>query len=96
MVKDANGEPVIGATIIEKGTNNGTVTDFEGNYTLELSDNGILAFSCIGYKSQEYSTTHIKSGQLSVVLKEDTELIDEVVVVGYAVQKKSDLTGAEA
>lgn len=94
VVKDANGEPVIGATIIEKGTNNGTVTDFEGNYTLELSDNGILAFSCIGYKSQEYSTTHIKSGQLSVVLKEDTELIDEVVVVGYAVQKKSDLTGA--
>jgi len=93
-VKDANGEPIIGATVVEKGTTNGTVTDFDGNYTLELSESGTLAVSYIGYKSQEYSVAKIKQGQLSVVLKEDTEVMDEVVVVGYAVQKKSDLTGA--
>ena len=93
-VKDANGEPIIGATVVEKGTTNGTVTDFDGNYALELSESGTLAVSYIGYKSQEYSVAKIRQGQLSVVLKEDTEVMDEVVVVGYAVQKKSDLTGA--
>ena len=59
-VKDSNGEPIIGATVIEKGTANGTVTDFDGNYTLELSDNGILAISYIGYKSQEFVASQIK------------------------------------
>lgn len=93
-VKDANGEPIIGATVVEKGTTNGTVTDFDGNYVLELPESGILAVSYIGYKSQEYSVAKIKQGQLSVVLKEDAEVMDEVVVVGYAVQKKSDLTGS--
>lgn len=93
-VKDANGEPIIGATVVEKGTTNGTVTDFDGNYTLELSESGTLAVSYIGYKSQEYSVAKIRQGQLPVVLKEDTEVMDEVVVVGYAVQKKSDLTGS--
>lgn len=87
-VKDANGEPIIGATVVEKGTTNGTVTDFDGNYALELSESGTLAVSYIGYKSQEYSVAKIRQGQLSVVLKEDTEVMDEVVVVGYAVQKK--------
>lgn len=93
-VKDSNGEPIIGATVVEKGTTNGTVTDFDGNYILELSDNGILAISYIGYKSQEYSVAKIKQGQLSVTLKEDTEVMDEVVVVGYGSQKKVNLSGS--
>jgi len=95
-VKDANGEPIIGATVVEKGTTNGTVTDFDGNYTLELSESGTLAVSYIGYKSQEYSVAKIKQGQLSVVLKEDAEVMDEVVVVGYGTQKKSNVTGSVA
>lgn len=93
-VKDSNGEPIIGATVIEKGTANGTVTDFDGNYTLELSDNGILAISYIGYKSQEFVASQIKQGALAVTLKEDTEVMDEVVVVGYGSQKKSNITSA--
>ena len=93
-VKDSNGEPIIGATVIEKGTANGTVTDFDGNYTLELSDNGILAISYIGYKSQEFVASQIKQGVLAVTLKEDTEVMDEVVVVGYGSQKKSNITSA--
>ncbi len=93
-VKDVNGEPIIGATILEKGTTNGTVTDFDGNYSLEMSDNGVLVVSYIGYKSQEYPVAKIKQGQLSVVLKEDAEVMDEVVVVGYGTQKKVNLTGS--
>lgn len=95
-MKDANGEPIIGATVVEKGTTNGTVTDFDGNYALELSESGTLAVSYIGYKSQEYSVAKIKQGQLSVVLKEDAEVMDEVVVVGYGVQRKSSITGSVA
>ena len=93
-VKDANGEPIIGATVVEKGTTNGTVTDFDGNYTLELSENGTLAVSYISYKSQEYSASQIRQGLLAITLKEDTEVMDEVVVIGYGSMKKSDLTGA--
>ena len=92
IVTDVKGEPIIGATVVEKGTTNGTVTDFDGNYTLELSENGTLAISYIGYKTQEYSVGKIKQGQLSVILKEDTEIMDEVVVVGYGTQKKSSIT----
>lgn len=93
-VKDANGEPIIGATVVEKGTTNGTVTDFDGNYTLELSESGTLAVSYIGYKSQEFAASQIKQGALAVTLKEDTEVMDEVVVVGYGTQKKVNLTGS--
>lgn len=93
-VKDANGEPIIGATVVEKGTTNGTVTDFDGNYALELSESGTLAVSYIGYKSQEFAASQIKQGALAVTLKEDTEVMDEVVVVGYGTQKKVNLTGA--
>lgn len=95
-VKDANGEPIIGATVIEKGTTNGTVTDFDGNYTLELSESGTLAVSYIGYKSQEFAASRIKSGSLTVTLKEDTEVMDEIVVVGYGTSRKKDITGAIA
>lgn len=88
VVKDVSGEPIIGATVIEKGTTNGTVTDFDGKYTLDLSENGILSISYIGYKSQEFASSQIKSETLSVTLKEDTEVMDEVVVVGFGTQKK--------
>ena len=93
-VKDSNGEPIIGATVIEKGTANGTVTDFDGNYALELSESGTLAVSYIGYKSQEFAASQIKQGALAVTLKEDTEVMDEVVVVGYGSVKRSDVTGS--
>lgn len=93
-VKDANGEPIIGATVVEKGTTNGTVTDFDGNYALELSENGTLAISYIGYKSQEFAASKIKQEVLVVTLKEDTEVMDEVVVVGFGTQKKVNLTGS--
>lgn len=95
-VKDANGEPIIGATVVEKGTTNGTVTDFDGNYALELSESGTLAVSYIGYKSQEFAASRIKSGSLTVTLKEDTEVMDEIVVVGYGTSRKKDITGAIA
>lgn len=83
-----NGEPIIGATIVEKGTTNGTVTDFDGKYMLELSEDGTLSISYIGYKSLEYLASNIKQGVLTVTLKEDTEIMDEVVVVGFGTQKR--------
>lgn len=93
-VKDVKGEPIIGATVLEKGTTNGTITDFDGNYTLELSEGGTLSVSYIGYKNEEFLVSRIKQGKFAVTLKEDTEVMDEVVVVGYGVVKKSDLTGS--
>ena len=91
-VADASGTPVIGATIMEKGTSNGTITDYDGNFILEVSANATLEVSYIGYKPQEFK--NVSGKNLSIVLKEDTEVLDEVVVVGYGIQKKSDLTGS--
>lgn len=91
-VVDANGEPVIGATIKEQGTANGTITDFDGNFALDVADNAMLEVSYIGYKSQELKA--VAGRTLSVTLREDTEVLDEVVVVGYGTQKKVNLTGA--
>lgn len=93
-VKDINGQPVIGANITEKGTANGTITDLDGNYTLEVSDDGTLVVSYIGYKTQEIPASQIKRGQQSITLREDTEIMDEVVVVGYGTQRKGDVTSA--
>lgn len=92
-VVDANGEPIIGATIVEVGTTNGTVTDFDGNFTLNVSGtNAKLDISYIGYKKVVLSAT---SKSLSnIILKEDMETLDEVVVVAYGTQKKANLTGA--
>lgn len=91
-VKDHSGAPVIGATVMVKGTTTGTITDFDGNFSIDAEEGALLEFSYIGYQSQQLKA---KSGSLmSVVLSEDTELLDEVVVVGYGVQKKSDLTGS--
>lgn len=93
-VVDANGEPVIGATIKEQGTANGTITDFDGNFTLDVADNAMLEVSYIGYKSQELKAVAGKT--LSVTLREDTEVLDEVVVVGYGTQKKVNVIGSIA
>lgn len=91
-VKDHSGAPVIGATVMVKGTTTGTITDFDGNFSIDAEEGALLEFSYIGYQSQQLKA---KSGSLmSVVLSEDTELLDEVVVVGYGVVKKSDLTGS--
>lgn len=93
-VLDTKGEPVIGATIMEKGTTNGTITDFDGNFTLDVSENATLEVSYVGYQSQRLKA--ILGKDLTVTLKEDTELLDEVVVVGFGSQKKANLTGAVA
>ncbi len=90
---DSNGEPLPGASVIIKGTNNGTQADFDGNYTIDVTDsNTILIFDFIGFVSQEI----VVNGQtvINVTLIESNENLDEVVVVGYGTQKKSDLTGA--
>ena len=91
-VKDSNGEPIIGASVLEKGTTNGIITDFDGNFNLTVNSNSILSISFVGYKTQEINV----NGQTSfnIVLSEDTEVLDEVVVVGYGVQKKKLVTGA--
>lgn len=91
-VKDGVGEPVIGASIIVKGTSSGTITDIDGNFVLnDLNDGDIIEISYVGYIAQEI----VWKGQpINVVLKEDTKTLEEVVVVGYATVKKENLTGA--
>ncbi len=91
-VTDENGESVIGANIVEKGTTNGTVTDIDGNFSLQIKENAILHISYIGYLTQEIQTAGRTS--LNITLREDTKSLDELVVVGYGVQKKVNLTGA--
>jgi TonB-linked SusC/RagA family outer membrane protein len=92
VVKDGSSEPIIGASIVEKGTKNGTITDIEGNFTLTVAADGTLVVSYIGYKPQEVAVNGKSS--VSILMKEDTEMLDEVVVVEYGVQKKSDVTGS--
>ncbi|WP_085537010.1 SusC/RagA family TonB-linked outer membrane protein [Massilibacteroides vaginae] len=90
-VADIHGEPLLGVNVVEKGTTNGTMTDFDGNYTLEVSANSTLDFSYIGYITQSVPVT---SNTLNVVLAENTQAIDEVVVVGYGTRKAGEVTGA--
>lgn len=93
VVVDASGVPLIGVNVLEKGTTNGTITDFDGKFTLNVSSpNAKLVISYIGYVSQEVLAP--KNGELKVVLKEDTETLEEVVVVGYGTQKKANLSGS--
>lgn len=92
VVKDQTGETVIGASVMEKGTTNGTITGIDGDFSLNMSPNGTLVVSFVGYKTQEVQVKGQK--QLQVVLSEDAEMLDEVVVIGYGTMKKSDLTGA--
>ncbi|WP_297271939.1 TonB-dependent receptor [uncultured Bacteroides sp.] len=91
-VVDAMGEPVIGATVKEVGTNNGIVTDIDGNFSLAVQPGASLEISFVGYKTETVKAVAGKS--LAVTLKEDNELLDEVVVVGYGVTKKRDLAGS--
>lgn len=93
QVVDGNGDPVIGASVLVKGTSNGTITDIDGKFQLQ-NVSGILVVSYIGYKTQEISLKGQKN--LEIVLKEDAEVLDEVVVVGYGVQKKATLSGSVA
>lgn len=92
IVKDANGEPIIGANVIVKGQSTGTITDIDGRFVLDTPKDAVLQITYIGYVSQEVKVSGKK--EFNVVLKEDTETLDEVVVVGYGVQKKANLTGA--
>lgn len=91
-VVDATGEPIIGANILIKGTTNGTITDMDGNFIIDGTNNSIIEVTYIGYLTQQVKYT----GQptLKIVLKEDTQSLDEVVVVGYGVMRKSDMTGS--
>lgn len=91
-VKDQNGEPVIGANVVEKGTTNGTVTDIDGNFSLEVKSGSILTVSYIGYMDKEISIGNEPA--VNILLSEDMQSLDEVVVIGYGVVKKSDLTGS--
>lgn len=93
-VKDGKGEPVIGASVVEKGTTNGTITDIDGNFTLNVNPGAVLEISYIGYKTQTVNATF--SHSISVILEEDNEVLDEVVVIGYGTLKKKDLTGSVA
>lgn len=94
IVKDQTGEPIIGASVLEKGSTNGVITDLDGNFKLTVSNamKAVLQISYVGYKTQEISVNG--KTLLEVVLKEDTELLDEVVVVGYGAQKKESVVGA--
>ena len=93
-VLDQAGEPVIGANILEKGTTNGTITDLDGNFTLNVRPNATLVVSYIGYATREVAVNNQRT--LSITLSEDTEALEEVVVIGYGTVKKADLAGAVA
>ena len=91
-VLDSGKTPIIGASVLEKGTTNGIITDIDGNFTLSVSPNGTISISYVGYQTQEI---HINGKTVfNITLKEDNELLDEVIVVGYGTMKKSDMTGA--
>ena len=94
-VKDSSGEPVIGASVVVKGNNTmGTITDFDGNFMLDVPTKSVLVLSYIGYVTQEVPTAGKKS--LEIILKEDTKTLDEVVVIGYGTQRKGDVTSSVA
>lgn len=92
LVVDAAGEPVIGASVVEKGTTNGNITNVDGKFTLTVKTGAILQISYVGYQTQEIKATKM----MKIVLKEDSELLSEVVVVGYGAQKRENLTGSVA
>lgn len=90
LIKDSTGEPVIGANVVVKGTTNGTITDLDGVFRLNANQGDILTVSFIGFKTQEVPA----AASLNIILKDDTELLDEVVVIGYGSVKKNDLSGS--
>lgn len=94
IVKDARGETVIGASVVEKGTTHGTITDLDGNFELQVDPKSTLVVSFVGFKTQEIPVNGKTS--FNIILKEDTEVLDEVVVIGYGTARKSDVTGSIA
>lgn len=94
IVKDARGETVIGASVVEKGTTHGTITDLDGNFELQVDLKSTLVVSFVGFKTQEIPVNGKTS--FNIILKEDTEVLDEVVVIGYGTARKSDVTGSIA
>lgn len=95
QVVDSNGESIIGANIVEKGTANGTITDMDGRFSLKTAPNATLVISYIGYKTIEMKASEVKAGQ-TITLQENAEMMDEVVVIGYGTQRKGDVTSAVA
>lgn len=93
VVRDEQGEPLIGVSVLIEGTTQGTITDFDGNFTLNAQDGQTLEVSYMGYRTEHI---RVSGSSLAVVLREDTKTLDEVVVVGYGTQKRSDLTGSVA
>lgn len=91
-IVDTNGEPAIGASILEKGTQNGTISDVNGNFKLSVGPKAVLQISYVGYKSVEIPVGN--KNKLNITMEEDTEVLDEVVVVGYGAQKKESVVGA--
>src|SRR5690554_3143355 len=89
-VVDIQNEPMIGVSVLEKGTTNGTITDIDGNYQISVRQGATLVFSYIGYITQEKT---VSANTLNVTMDEDMQALDEVVVIGYGVQRKSSLTG---
>ena len=94
IVKDENDEPMVGVNVLEKGTSNGTITDMDGHFSLQISDNATLEIIYIGYTTQEVKVNNQKT--IQIVLKEDFQVLDEVVVVGYGTQRKGTLTSSVA
>ncbi len=93
VVKDTGGEPIIGASVLQKGTTNGTITDIDGNFTLQVPQGAVLEVSYIGYKTEEVT---VKGSSIAVTLKEDSKALEEVIVIGYGTARKSDVTGSIA
>ena len=93
-VKDVSGDPIIGASVKVQGSKTGVITDFDGNFSVQANNNATLVISYIGYTTETVKVAG--RNNISVILKEDTQTLNDVVVIGYGVQKKSDLTGAVA
>ena len=92
VVDAATGEPVIGASVVEEGTTNGIITDFDGHFQFSVSQGAKLSVSYVGYKTQ----TLVAAADMNIRLAEDNEVLEELVVTGYTTQRKADLTGAVA
>lgn len=91
-VVDSNGEPLIGASVVQKGTTNGGITDIDGNYSVQVDAGSTLVFSYVGYETKELAA----ADGLKVVLADDSKMMDDVVVIGYGTQKKSVVTASIA
>ena len=91
-VTDQNGNPLLGVNVIQKNTSNGTATDFDGNFQLNVPQDGILVFSFIGFETKEVAVDQRQ--RVDVVLSEDSESLDEVVLIGYGTQQRQDVNGS--